>query len=212
LAAAAGKVTIRTNPEPPEMMTMGMKQTLDVINKMEADRIISRYAIAGAVAAYNYIEPTLTEDLDLLVSFPSETDEPQSSLLSLQPVHSYLKQRGYDRFRAEGIMIEGWPVQFLPVSDDLDAEALAGAIEADIQIPNEGTARTRLLRAEHLVAVALRVGRPKDLIRIAQFIESEAVDLALLQQVLDRHKLTDAWRSFCLRTGITDPFSASHPS
>jgi len=32
---------------------MGMKQTLDVINRMEADGIIGRYAIAGAVAAYN---------------------------------------------------------------------------------------------------------------------------------------------------------------
>jgi hypothetical protein len=44
---------------------MGMKQTLDVINRMEADGIIGRYAIAGAVAAYNYIEPSLTEDLDI---------------------------------------------------------------------------------------------------------------------------------------------------
>jgi hypothetical protein len=49
--------------------TMGMKQTLDVINAMEADGVIGRYAIAGAVAAYNYIEPTVTEDVDILVSF-----------------------------------------------------------------------------------------------------------------------------------------------
>jgi len=34
---------------------MGMKQTLDVINRMEVDGIIGRYAIAGAVAAYNYV-------------------------------------------------------------------------------------------------------------------------------------------------------------
>jgi hypothetical protein len=27
---------------------MGMKQTLDVINRMEADGVIGRYAIAGA--------------------------------------------------------------------------------------------------------------------------------------------------------------------
>ena len=48
---------------------MGMKQTLDVINRMEADGIIGRYAIAGAVAAYNYIEPAVTSDLDILVAF-----------------------------------------------------------------------------------------------------------------------------------------------
>ena len=52
-----------------------------------------------------------------------------------------------------------------------------------------------------------RVGRPKDFIRIAQFIESNAVDLGLLRSVLQRHKLTEAWRSFCRRTGMTDPLS-----
>lgn len=36
---------------------MGIKQTLDVINEMERDGVIERYAIGGAVAAYNYIEP-----------------------------------------------------------------------------------------------------------------------------------------------------------
>jgi hypothetical protein len=46
---------------------MGMKQTLDVINRMEADGVIGRYAIAGAVAAYNYVEPSVTEE-DILIS------------------------------------------------------------------------------------------------------------------------------------------------
>jgi len=109
-------------------------------------------------------------------------------------------------------VIEGWPVQLLPVSDDLDAEALSRAIEAEIQIPNEEPVRTRLLRAEHLVAIALRVGRPKDLIRITQFVENEAVDLALLREILERHKLRDAWQSFCLRTGMTNPLSSSKRS
>jgi hypothetical protein len=187
---------------------MGMKQTLDVVNRMEADGVISRYAIAGAVAAYNYIEPTLTNDLDLLISLSSDLDRPQSGLVTLQPVFTYLKKLGYDQFRAEGILIEGWPVQFLPVSNDLDAEALAQSIETEIQIPDtDGAVRTRLLRPEHLVATALRVGRPKDFIRIAQFIESTAVDLSLLRSVLQRHKLTEAWQSFCHRIGMTDPLS-----
>jgi hypothetical protein len=48
---------------------MGMKQTLEVINRMEADGIVGRYAISGAVAAYNYVEPAVTADLDILISF-----------------------------------------------------------------------------------------------------------------------------------------------
>jgi len=185
---------------------MGMKQTLDVINRMEADGVIGRYAIAGAVAAYNYIEPTVTADIDLLISFESKLDRPQAALITLQPIFSYLKERGYDEFHAEGIAIEGWPVQFLPISDDLDAEALVQSIETEIQMPGAGgSVRTRLLRPEHVVAIALRTGRPKDFIRITQFIESKAVDLTLLHSVLQRHKIHELWTSFCRRTGTPDP-------
>jgi hypothetical protein len=159
-------------------MTMGMKQTLDVINRMEADGVIGRYAIAGAVAAYNYVEPTLTDDIDLLISFNSELTMPQSALITLEPIFSYLKERGYGEFRSEGVVIEGWPVQFLPVGNDLDAESLAQSMEITIRMPgSDGVVQTRLLRPEHVVATALRVGRPKDFIRIAQFIEGNAVDL-----------------------------------
>ena len=95
---------------------MGIKQTLDVINAMEHDGIIRRYAIAGAVAAYNYIEPTVTDDLDLLVSFSERASIPQSGLITLGPVFSYLRAKGYEEHRKEGLVIEGWPVQFLPVA------------------------------------------------------------------------------------------------
>jgi hypothetical protein len=107
--------------------TMGMRQTLDVINAMEAGGVVERYAIAGAVAAYNYIEPTVTEDVDILISFDVPSDRPRSGLVTLAPILSYLKSRGYDQYRKEGLLIEGWPVQFLPLADDLDAEALAQA-------------------------------------------------------------------------------------
>ncbi len=73
---------------------MGMKQTLDVINRMEVDGIIGRYAIAGAVAAYNYVEPTVTEDVDILMAFDSG-HRVQMGLITLGPILSYLKDKGY---------------------------------------------------------------------------------------------------------------------
>jgi len=54
---------------------MGMKRTLEVINALEAERVIGRYAIAGAVAAYNYIEPTVTEDPRHRADPAIETDD-----------------------------------------------------------------------------------------------------------------------------------------
>jgi hypothetical protein len=185
---------------------MGMKQTLTVVNAMEADGVIGRYAISGAIAAYNYIEAAVTDDLDILVSFDRSTDQSTAGLITLAPIYTYLKSRGYEEHRREGIVIEGWPVQFLPVADALDAEALAQAEETEIQLGDiQGSVTTRVLRPEHLVATALRVGRPKDLIRITQFLDEKAVDSKLLCDMLARHGLRETWRNFCARAGIANP-------
>jgi len=184
---------------------MGMKQTLGVLNRMEAEGIIGRYAISGAFAAYYYVEPTVTEDLDVLVSFAEHSSPGKPGIITLAPIFSYLSEKGFVEHQKEGIIIEGWPVQFLPVASDLDAEALARAGEIEIPISEaEGTVKTRILRPEHIVAISLGVGRPKDFLRIAQFLEEEAIDRKLLSDVLGRHGLTDAWRSFCSQAGI-DP-------
>ena len=90
---------------------MAMKETLEIINAMEADGVIRRYAIAGAVAAYNYIEPAVTDDLDILISFNDSSDQASTGLVTLAPIFSYLKAKGFDQHRKEGIVIAGWPVQ-----------------------------------------------------------------------------------------------------
>jgi hypothetical protein len=184
----------------------GMKSAFQIVNGMVADGVIDGYAVCGAVAALNYVEPTLTEDLDILVSLDVPADRSRSGLVTLEPLFAYLRKMGYSEFRKGGVVIEGWPVQFLPVANDLDAESLAQAVE--IEIEAEGGAppiRVRTLRAEHVVATALRVGRPKDRIRIGQFLAEEAVDLARLRAVLDRHGLREAWSRFCAEAGIADP-------
>jgi hypothetical protein len=54
------------------------------------------------------------------------------------------------------------------------------------------------------------VGRPKDLIRIGQFLSEEAVDLARLRAVLERHGLLRAWSKFCAQTGNRDPYGLTY--
>jgi hypothetical protein len=183
-----------------------MRETILVINGMVEKGVMTGYAIGGAVAALNYLEPTATEDLDILVSFDEVPDRPRSGLVTLEPIFAHLKMLGYTEFRKEGIVIEGWPVQFLPVANDLDAEALERAQEVEIGLTG-GSVRARILRAEHVVATALRVGRAKDYIRIADFIEQGAVELRALAAVLDRHGMRDGWRRFCMKTGTADPLA-----
>ena len=181
---------------------MGMKQTIEILNEMVSDNIIGHYAICGAIAAYNYIEMSSTDDLDILVSFENELQT--SGLVMLAPIFCYLAKKGYAEFRKEGLVIEGWPVQFLPVAKPLDAEALTNAVAIEIN-PVEGNVPTRVLTAEHVMATALDAGRPKDLIRINQFLEAGAFDAGVLCGILERHDLQAKWTAFCKRFEISDP-------
>ena len=177
---------------------MSMAETLSVLGKLVADEVIGSYAIAGAVAAYNYIEPTVTEDVDVLITL----DTPESSgLITLTPILTALHAMGYAEFRAEGVVIGDWPVQFLPVASALDAEALRTAEQVNVTIQGQSF-ETRILRPEYLVAKALEVGRPKDHIRVVQFVEEKAVDLARLQDVLQRFGLSREWETLRRRSGI----------
>ena len=102
---------------------MSMNSTFRVVNKMVEDGIIRRYAIADAVGALYYLEPIATSDLDVLVSLDG-MEQRKSGLLTLGPIIEYLSKLGYRDFKDEGFLIGDWPVQFLPVASDLDAEAL----------------------------------------------------------------------------------------
>jgi hypothetical protein len=164
-----------------------VKATLQAINKMQADGVIGQHAIGGAVGATFYLEPAATVDLDVFIIYPGESTGP---LVSLAPIYEHLKTRG-GRVQDEYIVIGEWPVQFLLPADDLEREAIAEAVETAVDgVP------TRVMTAEHLVAIALRVGRVKDHNRILQFLEQEAVDQERLRGILERHRLASKWREF----------------
>ncbi len=76
------------------------------------------------------------------------------------------------------------PVQFLPVFNPLTEEAVAKA-----QTIKYARVTTCIMRPEHLAAIMLDTGRPKDYLRIAMFLEQRAVNLRSLMSVLRRHGL-----------------------
>jgi hypothetical protein len=89
------------------------------------------------------------------------------------------------------IVISGWPVQFLPAGSPLLQEALAAAVEKDV----DGTG-ARVFTPEHIAAIALDTGRAKDKARVLQFIEAGVLDLDRLQEIIARHGLTSHWQQF----------------
>ncbi|HXI13786.1 MAG TPA: hypothetical protein VNM92_14250 [Thermoanaerobaculia bacterium] len=158
---------------------MSIREVIVTINKVEADGVIDRYAIGGAVGA--------TLDIDVFVAFRAE---PGPQLVSLKPVFDYLAARGYS-MKGEYVMIAGWPVQFLPPTGPLVEEALAQAATTDVDgVP------ARVFGAEHLAAIALQTGRAKDKARLLQFIEEGAVDSIHFQELIRRHGLVDVWTKF----------------
>jgi hypothetical protein len=163
-----------------------MKRTLQVLNELERGGVIERYAIGGAMGATFYVEPLLTFDLDVFVILPQSA----GGLLSLAPLYEALRARGYIE-EGDCVLIEGVPVQFLPAYNALLDEALREARETSYE-----DAPTRVVRAEHLIAICLQTGRDKDRERVRIFREQAELDMNFLAGVLQRHGLEGKWKQW----------------
>ncbi len=166
---------------------MKIQDVIAMLNQMERDGVIERYAIGGAVGATFYLEPVSTLDIDVFIAFKPQQE---SIIVSPAPIFDYLKHFGC-KMEGDYIVIGGWPVQFLPASGPLLEDALSDAVEVDV----EGV-RARVFTAEYLAAIALQTGRAKDKARLLQFIEAGAFDAKRFQGVLAKHGLFEAWQKF----------------
>jgi hypothetical protein len=162
-----------------------MEQVFVLLNEMVRDGALENYAVAGAVGAMFYIESFSTQDVDVLVMTP------EGRLVIELPGLDYLKARGFTEFRNEGIVVDDWPVQFLPATTQLEREAYRNAENSNYdEVP------VRVVLPEHLVAIMLSVGRPKDIARIQMFLSQDAVKIEALQDVIQRHGLTEKWADY----------------
>jgi hypothetical protein len=100
-----------------------MEKVIQVLNRMQADGIIERFAIGGGIAAIRYLEPYLTDDIDVFIS-PVVVGP--NGLVSFGGIYAYLEKLGYNTER-EYIRIEGWLVQFVPASESVQEEAVSQA-------------------------------------------------------------------------------------
>lgn len=165
-----------------------MEATLRILNGLEQEGVISRYAIGGAVGAIFYMEPFLTYDLDVFVLLPQSA----GGLLTLGPIYEALKARGCEE-DGECLLVAGMPVQFLPAYNPLLEEALAEARDT-----RYAETVTRVLRPEHLAAIMVQTGRDKDRQRFSTFMQEAEQDAEYLRSVIERHQLTErfnTWKS-----------------
>lgn len=164
-----------------------MERVIQVINRMEADGVIDKYAIGGGIAAVYYLEPYETYDIDVFIPAVAVG---QAGLISLEPIYSYLENLGYLPVR-EGVLIEDWLVQFLPTFESIQEEAISQSRPVTY-----GKTETKIFAPEYLAAELLRSGRRKDHARVIDLIEGNHVDMRIFRELVSRHGLADKWKTF----------------
>lgn len=169
------------------MDSNNFERAIEVLNRLEQNQLVERYAIGGAVGTMFYTEPFLTEDVDVFVVVPQDRE---NSLNPLTDIYGYLAGAGYS---IEGLYlrIEGVLIQFIIASDKLFKEALNEALEVPF-----GKTRTRVLTPEYLLTLMINAGRPRDFAKIALLIDQVEIDQNKLNDILLRHKLTEKWARF----------------
>jgi hypothetical protein len=108
----------------------------------------------------------------------------------LAPIYRYFKEKGF-KSKKEHVLIEGVPVQFIPVYNDLVKEAVQYSVEVKY-----GRIKTRVLGLEYLIAVMLQTYRPKDRERLVKVFEEAKIDLILLKKILKKYGLHDKFFRF----------------
>jgi hypothetical protein len=176
-------------------------RTLGVLAELQAQGALTDYAVTGAVAALFYVEPFQTRDVDVMVSVAHPEPLP-GGLVGTASLDAALAARGYVERVAEGVMVEGCPVQFLPAASALDEASLRAA--APVPLAPGSDIHVKVAAPEYLIAKALSVGRLKDLSRVELLLDEAGVDRIRLRAVIEAHGLGDDWRAFCLKSGRSD--------
>ena len=96
-----------------------MKKAIKKINSLVQNGILDKYAIAGGMAQFYYIEPSVTYDLDLIVQIFNQ----DKNLNPLAKIYEWADKNNYKPLK-EHIIIEGIPVQFLRAYNELVKAAL----------------------------------------------------------------------------------------
>lgn len=171
-----------------------MQAVCDILEQLLLEGIVNRYAVGGATAAGFHGEPLATRDVDVFVFL----DPPEGSLLvTLDPVFRRLDELGFNEFEEEGLLIHGFPVQFLSAAPGLEAEAVEQAMIVEWE-----DHRLRVMRPEHLAVIALTVGRPKDRARLVYLVELPDFNIESFRQILTRYQLLERWQHWAAGLGL----------
>ena len=172
------------------MEPRSLQDVFRILDEMQSEAVVERFAVVGAVATLFYAETIRTYDLDVAVLLPAEPSL-AGTILTLRPVYDWLRERGF-RPEREHVRIHDVPVQFLSGDPPLWRDAVESAREFDY----EGV-KVPVAPPEHLVLMTLEAPSPRRRERGALLVESGAVDRLQLGRLAARFgfSLPEAWRA-----------------
>ena len=168
--------------------SMSFADALSRLNELKERGLIRDYAVIGAVAATAYVEPVLTQDVDVVVLVDSDNEFWETYRLVGEA--------------AEGIegmhhILGGRPVQMFPSTiKPIYRDTLAESKQTRI-----GDAMVKVASPEHLVALALEAFRYKDKLRIAELLGLPETDREAIWKLIrefddEDGTLAERFRSF----------------
>jgi len=161
--------------EPPDYLPLA--EVLRAANDLAKAGLIEDWALGGALAAIYYVEPFTTYDADIFF-----IAKDKGLTAGIPAIYAFLQSKGWQLER-EHLLVHGFPVQFLAAAG-LTEEAVREAERIDYEgVP------AKVFRAEHIVAIAVSVGRAKDKARVEQLLQQAEIDRTYLENLLHRFNL-----------------------
>ena len=168
-----------------------MEKVFESVHEFQKLGLIYEWAVSGSFAAYAYIRPTQTDDVDLMVVYPGT-----GFIIDPSPLFKHAVKMGYPISSGDHITIQGVPLQFLPAGTPLEEDALSKA-----RCFCFGKTSVKFLGPEHLMAIMIQVGRTKDHERLLMMLNDAEYDHDKFDELVVKFGLSQQWRNFVEKYG-----------
>jgi len=173
-----------------------MENVCRILAELVAEGVIEDYAFGGATGAGFYGEPIATRDIDV---FAFVSQPAGNLIITLEPLYNCLAKMGFSSFDEEGILIHGYPVQFIVPSPGLETDAVNSAPTMCWK-----DFRLKIMSPEFLAAIALKVGRSKDRARLIYLYDLPVFDRSKFQDIIERYDLKERWQSWAKALDLSE--------
>lgn len=171
-----------------------MQELVSELNRIRNSRLVSAYAIGGAVAANIYLEPSATLDVDVFVTLDAGAHH---GVDDLGPVYADLVAHGA-KWDGPYLVVGGWHLQLLGQGSPLDQDAVLHAVDHPF-----GDEAGKIMTAHHVAAISLATLRPeKDIGRVSGLLRSKQLDRFAFDALVERFGLRKQWAKY--ETIMTD--------